>query len=90
MAKRVGAASKWARGDQQTNLGILNFWITFPKDAKTLLLKVWGLLFMNCVRGLLPSNPSSAFPDPAVWKSNLPREWRIAMPASLMRVGFKI
>ena len=32
------------------------------------------------------STPSNPFPDPAVWKSILPCEWQIAIPASLMRV----
>ena len=35
MAKREGAASKWASDDRQTNFRVLNFWVTSPKGAKT-------------------------------------------------------
>ena len=35
------------------------------------------------------SIPSNLFLDPAVWKSILPREWRIDIPESLMQVDNK-
>ena len=41
--------------------------------------------FLLCQRPPM-STPFNPFLDPAVYKSILPREWRIAIPASLMRI----
>ena len=47
---------------------------------------IWDTFSMILTPGHTLSTPSNPFPDPAVWKSILPREWRIAIRASFMRV----
>ena len=49
-SKGEEAASEWARGDRQTNFGILNFWMN-------LLHNVLGLLFDDFLHVLPALNP---------------------------------